>query len=317
MNTPTCCEFCGAVNNLLRCARCKSAFYCSKDHQLKHWKKHKSVCKENIVGDRLDKDITSSSLAGHDLTDSVGAGVPAAVKARESGALDSEAAKQTDKWALEWGAQGATPITYEGSSESEILNARTETLSPASEYSSTSRDMPLQNPTFHSASNGFGLKDFSEISLASDQSFPPFLHRSNRDEEGIIEEPCAEQEVIDELCRTVIRDMDQFGVCVVDNFLGYKRGMAVLQEVTGMYTKGVFKDGQLVSNKAKNDLKTIRGDQITWIDGKDESCKNIGLLISQVDAIILRANKMMNNGKIGNYNINGRTKVTLNLFHVI
>ncbi|XP_052133346.1 egl nine homolog 1 isoform X3 [Frankliniella occidentalis] len=110
------------------------------------------------------------------------------------------------------------------------------------------------------------------------------------------------------MCRIVIRDMDQFGVCVVDNFLGYKRGMSVLDEVTGMYTKGVFKDGQLVSNKVKNDLKTIRGDQITWIDGKDDSCKNIGMLISQVDSIILRANKMANNGKIGRYNINGRTK---------
>ena len=314
MNTPTCCEFCGAVNNLLRCARCKSVFYCSKDHQLKHWKKHKSVCKEHIVDDRLDKDISSSGLAGRDLSHSLGVGSEDATKPRESGVLETETAKQSDKWALEWGAQGATPITYEGSSESEILNARTETLSPALEYSASSRDMPLQKPTFHSTSNGFGLKDFSDISLAGDKSFPPFLHRSNRDDEGIIEEPCAEQELIDELCRIVIRDMDQFGVCVVDNFLGYKRGMAVLHEVTGMYTKGVFKDGQLVSNKAKNDLKTIRGDQITWIDGKDESCKNIGLLISQVDSIILRANKMVNNGKIGNYNINGRTKVTFKSF---
>ena len=103
--------------------------------------------------------------------------------------------------------------------------------------------------------------------------------------------------------------MDTYGVCVVDNFLGPEMGMAVLDEVRTMYSKGVFKDGQLVSNKAKNDLKTIRGDQITWLDGKESSCRNIGFLISQVDNIIVRANKMDDNGKMGEYFITGRTKV--------
>lgn len=316
MNNLTYCEFCGAVKNLLRCARCKSTFYCSKDHQLKHWKKHKVVCKEPITDDRLDKDISSSDLTSRDDVQSIGLACGSVVGGRQSASFEFEAVdKPAVKSSEEWGAQGGSPITYEGSSESEILNARTETLSPALEYSDANTDMSLQKPSFH-PSNGFGLKDFSDISLAGDKSFPPFLHRSKRDEEGIIEEPCGEQEVIDEMCRIVIRDMDQFGVCVVDNFLGYKRGMAVLEEVTGMYSKGVFKDGQLVSNKAKNDLKTIRGDQITWIDGKDESCQNIGMLISQVDAIILRANKMVKNGKIGHYTINGRTKVCLVYHHV-
>ncbi|XP_026286214.1 egl nine homolog 1 isoform X1 [Frankliniella occidentalis] len=309
MNSSACCEFCGSVNNLLRCGRCRSVVYCSKDHQLKHWKKHKSVCKEPVADDRLDKDISSSDRAARCTPQDVVIGGVAPRKNRVKLAGETDGAeKSADKWALEWGAQGASTITYEGSSESEILNARTETLSPALEYSDANRDMSLQKPSFHSASNGFGLKDFSDISLTGDRTFPPFLHRSNRDEEGVIEETSGDQAVIDDMCRIVIRDMDQFGVCVVDNFLGYKRGMSVLDEVTGMYTKGVFKDGQLVSNKVKNDLKTIRGDQITWIDGKDDSCKNIGMLISQVDSIILRANKMANNGKIGRYNINGRTK---------
>lgn len=87
--------------------------------------------------------------------------------------------------------------------------------------------------------------------------------------------------------------------------------MTVLNEVLGMYHSGVFKDGQLVRNKSTNkqDLKTIRGDQITWIDGRETYCSNIGRLISEVDSIIMRANKMLNNGRMGDYVINGRTKV--------
>jgi len=113
-----------------------------------------------------------------------------------------------------------------------------------------------------------------------------------------------------DLCRNIIRDMDLYGVCVLDNFLGYQRGMTVLDEVLNLYNMGVFKDGQLVRNKASNNLKTIRGDQIIWVDGREDCCKQIGQLISDVDAVVMGSNKMNDNGKLGNYTINGRTKVS-------
>lgn len=197
-----------------------------------------------------------------------------------------------------------SPITYEGSSEDTILGARAELLNPALEnprifdnLNNTDLSMPTQHHN--------GTKNFPGIDLGQEEFSPPFLHR-NRD---------SIEELIDEICRNVIRDMNDYGVCVVDNFLGQEKGEAVLKEVLDMYSAGLFKDGQLVSNKAgANDLKTIRGDQITWLDGKEKQCQNIGTLISRVDAIIMRANKMRNNGKIGNYTINGRTKVSISCF---
>ncbi|XP_078504866.1 egl nine homolog 1 [Lissotriton helveticus] len=39
------CELCGKLEQLLRCGRCRSSFYCSKEHQRQDWKKHKLVCK--------------------------------------------------------------------------------------------------------------------------------------------------------------------------------------------------------------------------------------------------------------------------------
>lgn len=117
-----------------------------------------------------------------------------------------------------------------------------------------------------------------------------------------------EEEILEEMCRNVINDMNAYGVCVLDNFLGKNKGKSVLGEVLDMYTKGVFENGQLVSRTGREDQ--VRGDKIVWIDGRETYCQNIGHLISRVDAVIMRANKMLNNGKLGSYNINGRTKVT-------
>lgn len=206
-----------------------------------------------------------------------------------------------------------SPITYEGSSEDTILGARTELLNPALEGSrilDNLQDHELDMPTQHHN----GMKNFPEVRLTREEELlPPFLHKNKNNLE----------ELIDDISRNVIRDMDEYGMCVVDNFLGTEKGLAVLNEVLNMYSAGLFKDGQLVSNKAgANDLKTIRGDQITWLDGKEKQCQNIGMLISQVDAVIMRANKMCNNGKMGNYTINGRTKVSIKIvshfiYHIV
>jgi hypothetical protein len=41
------CEFCGKIDGatIMKCSRCKTATYCSKDCQKRDWKKHKAVCK--------------------------------------------------------------------------------------------------------------------------------------------------------------------------------------------------------------------------------------------------------------------------------
>lgn len=117
-----------------------------------------------------------------------------------------------------------------------------------------------------------------------------------------------EQESLDEACRNLIRDMNEYGVCVLDNFLGQEKGMKVLQEVTGMYSSGVFRDGQLVSTRGRKNLRHIRGDKITWIEGKEPGCGNIGYLINRVDAVITNCKRMKNNGKLGQYNIRERTR---------
>ncbi|KYB26714.1 HIF prolyl hydroxylase [Tribolium castaneum] len=242
MSSNLSCAVCGTKTNLLRCARCKTRIYCSKEHQRKDWPNHRRECAQLAL------------------------------------ALDKQSPK---------------------SGESSILNSLSEDLSPHLDFDKTSTEKALKSAKTAMPISGENIihpkksvvKDFPEISFQQN----PWSAKGHRKD-------------LDEICRNVIGDMDAYGVCVVDNFLGEDKGKAVLKEVLQLYDKGVFRDGQLVSSRGSGDLKTIRGDQIIWIDGKEKSCNNIQQLISQVDAVVMRANRMTNNGKMGMYNINGRTK---------
>lgn len=47
-----------------------------------------------------------------------------------------------------------------------------------------------------------------------------------------------------------------------------------------------FQNGQVASN-TDADVKTIRGDKITWVKGTETHCQTIGFLINQVSLFLL------------------------------
>ncbi|KAK7149055.1 hypothetical protein R3I93_013151 [Phoxinus phoxinus] len=100
----------------------------------------------------------------------------------------------------------------------------------------------------------------------------------------------------------IIPCMNKHGICVVDNFLGEDIGLSILDDVKALHQAGKFTNGQLVSQKSDSS-KDIRGDKITWIEGKEPGCENICFLMSRMDDLVRNCN-----GNLGNYTINGRTK---------
>ncbi|KAM4042363.1 uncharacterized protein ACNLHF_013064 [Anomaloglossus baeobatrachus] len=100
----------------------------------------------------------------------------------------------------------------------------------------------------------------------------------------------------------IVPCMNKHGICVLDDFLGQEFGDRIAGEVKALHSTGRFTDGQLVSQKS-SDSKDIRGDQITWVEGKEAGCKAIGHLMSSMDDLIRHCGS-----KLGNFRINGRTK---------
>lgn len=104
----------------------------------------------------------------------------------------------------------------------------------------------------------------------------------------------------------IVPCMKYYGIFVKDGFLGPRLGDRVLQEVETLNHSGKFRGGQLVSQRSIPS-KNIRGDQIAWVEGKEPGCENISILMAHIDEAIMHSSA---NGQLGDYVINGRTKVS-------
>ncbi|XP_008278660.1 uncharacterized protein egln2 [Stegastes partitus] len=102
----------------------------------------------------------------------------------------------------------------------------------------------------------------------------------------------------------IVPCMKYYGICVKDNFLGAQLGDRVLEEVEVLNRSGKFRGGQLVSQKSIPS-RSIRGDQIAWVEGKEPGCENIAALMAHIDEAVMYSAA---NGQLGNCAINGRTK---------
>uniref|UniRef100_UPI0037E85347 egl nine homolog 1 n=1 Tax=Semicossyphus pulcher TaxID=241346 RepID=UPI0037E85347 len=222
------CELCGKMENLLKCGRCRSSFYCSKEHQKQHWKKHKLICKEADKAQLLKQKPEQAPPSGDN-------------KAPE---------KPREKISPEQADNAASPQPTNTELNTEV------------------GDKPGEDGSNDTATpNGQTSSSPQKLAL-----------------EYIV--PC----------------MNKHGICVVDNFLGAETGLGILENVKALHKTGKFTDGQLVSQKSDSS-KDIRGDKITWIEGRESGCEKIRFLMGRMDDLIRHCN-----GKLGNYTINGRTK---------
>ncbi|XP_073097390.1 egl nine homolog 1 isoform X2 [Manis javanica] len=287
------CELCGKMENLLRCSRCRSSFYCSKEHQRQDWKKHKLVCQggEGAPGHAAGQQHRHPGPAPPPRAGGAGARKAAPRRDRDGAAATEaagppapgDAAKAKPQLTPEPAAAASPPRSAPGGQGSAAAAAAAAEAEPAKE------ELLARPPLFQEKANLYPPSSTPGEGLSHGGGLRP-----NGQTKPL---PALKLAV-----EYIVPCMNKHGICVVDDFLGKETGQQIGDEVRALHDTGKFTDGQLVSQKSDSS-KDIRGDKITWIEGKEPGCETIGLLMSSMDDLIRHCN-----GKLGNYKINGRTK---------
>ena len=270
------CNVCGQSQNVHSCPRCHLAYYCSKEHQKKHWKLHKNECYSSLEKTPINTELGDNSI-------------PLIL-----------------------------PVSL-SNTDSTVHPTATTLLKTIPQIQAQQSDFILEKPaaclngSVADAMGSINLKSEAQLNTwvkeAVDKTLP-FVHRKL---EGCQSEDMLKRSTLEhvtQVCQYVVRDLDEYGICVVDNFMGQDRAECILKTVTSMHNSGIFIEGETMnSNSNQKPTKNIRGDKITWVDGTEKSCSDIALLISMVDSIIMSSIRIKGNGELSKHQISGRSKV--------
>ncbi|XP_063162953.1 egl nine homolog 1 [Candoia aspera] len=284
------CELCGKMENLLRCGRCRSSFYCSKEHQRQDWKKHKLICRGSGSG-------AMAAGGGAAEPRKPGCGVGDGNQLFHQGARHSRlhaAGRDGEERAAAAAATKkptAVPTKPHPDTNSEenvvVTNNHVAKVAPGARPQEEEDKEEAVAGAGPAGEAGHFYRDKSN--LTGEASLRP-----NGQMKSLVPQRLA--------LEYIVPCMNKHGIFVVDEFLGKELGGQIEQEVRALHHTGRFTDGQLVSQKSDSS-RDIRGDKITWVEGKEPGCKTIGKLMNSMDDLIRHCN-----GKLGNYKINGRTK---------
>uniref|UniRef100_A0A8C4QVY2 hypoxia-inducible factor-proline dioxygenase n=1 Tax=Eptatretus burgeri TaxID=7764 RepID=A0A8C4QVY2_EPTBU len=263
-----CCQLCGAMENLLRCGGCRAASYCSKEHQRNHWLYHKPVCRTTACPKSPPSALRETVSANAEPS-------VARISQRKAHIVDNSSAAgekcETSRAAPTTGrARGGRRRRGKGSGENPFRGQTTDHI-----YTSVSSASASSNGT-----------ESPPTTSSSKRNIDPGTARSMA-ANGSLHTP----------------DYKAGSTSAVDN-----------DPSNPDVTTSMVPDGRLVrqprlettvtlTGGPNTSARDIRGDKITWVEGNESGCENIGFLMNCTDELIHHCA-----GHLGCYNINGRTK---------
>lgn len=338
------CQLCGVLEDLQLCGGCKVTWYCSREHQKYDWKYHRDKCKKNRPktkskpaekGDSLIKPCADMSIRS---------------ESGPSESIDTKRDVSLHLTAVETHANTAMPAyrptantgnrDLERGTERKVNKPSdidvTDSYGVRDDQRSSSEEVDNTCRSFRSLD--FSVDDISTADTVADTftaegSLETFILESdesalckpnyNLESDANDKDKNMRQQENDAglsnrqtylsvvesrnqvLAEYAINCLNRYGICVLDTFLGKSEGLEILQNVQYLHTTGTFSGGQVIDPSTKA-TKQIRSDMITWVDGTEPGCDKIQFLVASIDAVILQCT-----GRLGNYDIHGRTKVML------
>lgn len=180
------CHLCGrGDDHLYRCVRCRTAIYCSKEHQKQHWKHHKNECS---TSKQVELDQVQQQQPFHDLPN-----------VSELNLDSVRTSLSPDRTLFVHQDDQTTSVNV-------LLNSN-----PTSEMEGNQSCIPaLPAPI-------------------------PFLHKS------VTYRKHKEQlEWMQQICQYVAADLEKYGICVVDNFVGKERAESIHRSVHSLFLSLTF-----------------------------------------------------------------------------
>lgn len=185
-------------------------------------------------------------------------------------------------------------------------------------FSSLSSELLSSDNNFWDLINSCDTQNISDFAYLDRDTAKPELNpnfspytKINENNSAITEDVHMECASLNDICANVVHDLDTFGICVLDKFIGANYGNLILQEVKNLYLTGVFQKGELVNPNPYETKESVRCDVTTWVDGTEPNCKHIGNLIKKLDVVVTTCNKMPNNGQLSKCKLHRRTKAMI------
>lgn len=290
-----------------RCGRCHAVYYCCREHQMQDWFAHKNTCLGTLPP-LIPSSICQPSTSNQVFSPFINwdQNILPYVGNQE---INSQLTVPSNVYNPELDSLSfQNPMDLDIPMNDEIFSSlASELLSSDNNFWALINSADTQNLSDFDMI--FGKDPVNPIVGVQNQTYSPLnsdaeLNTPIVDDINIMQ--CAS---LNDICSNVIHDLNTYGICVMDNFIGTNCGNIILQEVQNLYTKGIFKKGELVNPSPYTSIENIRSDVTTWINGTEPDCSNIGNLMSKLDLVITTCNKMANNGILAKYKLHRRTKV--------
>lgn len=309
------CQLCGALENLSLCGGCREIWYCCKDHQRAHWKEHKRKCKQKQH--KTDVCRTEQVTTGTSYTSLGTPTLPSGVlsDSRDFAAAGVSSSQET---VLLVGEEYAASVS---AGENENFNEEKQHVSDCGKLSEVALGTQEKSAKHTDEINKKdrlptiteeGERYFLDVPFAKTVKSKRHTNRLRQSADAMspkgttVDTKLTYLDILKSrfsvIAEYVVKCLQTYGICVIDGFLGEATGTEIFKEVKQLQDLGVFRKGQLV-HTASASSDAIRGDIITWVDGRGQSSENIQFLVSCMDAVVKNCSCLMEG-----YTINERTK---------
>ena len=333
------CSVCGIIENLKRCGKCLSTWYCGREHQVQDWKNHKKLCKELQQkaavpdGTKLSTTTTPSPIP---TTQKTGVRFKSrTTRSRPVGKRDPH----TDTGSGQYDEAGASlPLNVARQTETSVSVERSEEHEQKqknrrkneaeskknghdhepSKVETLNNQVQLQHGDGASTSDTVGDKTDSEKQDNRASQVKRKQSEANYDSRPFrrCKFPSPENRSLNALTQHIAKQLRLTNRCIVDDLLPVNAAQAIRIEVEKLHASGSFVDGPLSGGKASSDnskkysKKAIRSDKITWLQGNEIEYPNICKYMKHLDCIVQTLNGHLEE----EYTISGRTKVCMIYF---